>query len=227
MAKTRVTVLTGFLGAGKTTVLNHLLTQELGRGSAVIVNEFGEVSIDARLVVGVDEDVVEINNGCICCTVRADLVSTIERLLARPQRVERILVETTGLADPAPIIQSFVLDETLRKDTVLDAVVTLVDARHIGLWLSQGRRDEAEGRENTPAEQIAFADLLLLNKTDLVDPPALAECEGELRRLNPLAEILPIRNGSVDAARVMDLAAFDLQKILSSSRPLGRSRSYA
>ncbi|HEY1781457.1 MAG TPA: GTP-binding protein [Roseiarcus sp.] len=214
MGKTRVTILTGFLGAGKTTVLNHLLTQELGRGSAVIVNEFGEVSIDAQLVVGVEEDVVEINNGCICCTVRADLVSTIERLLARPRPIERILVETTGLADPAPIIQSFVLDETLRKETVLDGVVTVVDARHIGRWLSQGRRDEAEGRENTPAEQIAFADLLLLNKTDLVDEAALAECEDELRRLNPLAQILPISHGTVDAARVMDVAAFDLQKIL-------------
>jgi G3E family GTPase len=209
-----VTVLTGFLGAGKTTLLNHLLSQHQARNSAVIVNEFGEISIDAQLVVGVDEEVLEINNGCICCTVRADLVTTIERLLSRPQPIRRILIETTGLADPAPIIQSFILDERLRTATELDALVTVVDARHNATWLAMGADDEQQGRENTAREQIAFADLLLLNKTDLVDEAGLHACEAELRRINPLARIARMRDGVVPADAVLDLRAFDLRNAL-------------
>lgn len=214
MGKTKVTILTGFLGAGKTTLLNHLLTQDLARGSAVIVNEFGAVSIDAQLVVGVDEEVLEINNGCICCTVRGDLVRTITALLSREQPIRRILIETTGLADPAPIIQSFILDETLRNATELDALVTVVDARHNAGWLAMGARDEQSGGENVPAEQIAFADLLLLNKCDLVDDAELAVCESELRRINPLARIRRMRDGAAPAAEVLDIGAFDLRNAL-------------
>jgi G3E family GTPase len=213
--KIPVTVLTGFLGSGKTTLLNHLLAQHGAEGTAVIVNEFGEVGIDGQLVVGVDEDVVEINNGCICCTVRADLVTTIERLLARPQRVRRILIETTGLADPAPVIQSFILDERLRAETELDALVTVVDARHNPLWLAMGAETEAVGGENVAREQIAFADLLLLNKIDLVDEDALAACEVELRRLNPLARIRRVQDGAVAAEEVLGIRAFDLKNALS------------
>ncbi|HET6306728.1 MAG TPA: GTP-binding protein [Rhodopila sp.] len=209
-----VTVLTGFLGAGKTTLLNHLLSQPQAQGSAVIVNEFGEVSIDAQLVIGVDEDVLEINNGCICCTVRADLVTTIENLLARPKPIRRIVIETTGLADPAPIIQSFVLDERLREATELDAMVTVVDARHNATWLAMGEEDERAGRENTAREQIAFADRLLLNKTDLVDDAQLLACETALRRINPLAGITRMRDGVVDADQVLGLRAFDLRNAL-------------
>lgn len=213
--KVPVTVLTGFLGSGKTTLLNQLLAQAGAEGTAVIVNEFGEVGIDGQLVVGVDEDVVEINNGCICCTVRSDLVTTIERLLARPQRVSRILIETTGLADPAPVIQSFILDERLRAETELDALVTVVDARHNPLWLVLGEEAEAAGGENVAAEQIAFADLLILNKTDLVDEDTLRDCETELRRLNPLARIRRVQNAAVPAAEVLGIRAFDLKNALS------------
>jgi G3E family GTPase len=210
-----VTVLTGFLGSGKTTLLNHLLMQGEAEGTAVIVNEFGEIGIDGHLVVGVDEDVIEINNGCICCTVRADLVTTIGRLLERPQPVRRILIETTGLADPAPVIQSFMLDEHLRVRTELDALVTVVDAHHNPLWLSMGEEAEAAGGENVAREQIAFADLLLLNKTDLVDEAALKDCETELRRINPLARIRRMRDGTVPAAEVIGLGAFDLKNALA------------
>jgi G3E family GTPase len=213
--KVPVTVLTGFLGSGKTTLLNHLLGQAEAEGTAVIVNEFGAIGIDGQLVVGVDEDVIEINNGCICCTVRADLVTTIGRLLSRPQPVRRILIETTGLADPAPVIQSFMLDEGLRKATELDALVTVVDARHNPLWLSMGEEADAAGGENVAREQIAFADLLLLNKIDLVDEAELAACETELRRINPLARIRRMRAGSVPAGEVIGIRAFDLRNALT------------
>ena len=213
--KVPVTVLTGFLGSGKTTLLNHLLAQEGAEGTAVIVNEFGAVGIDGHLVVGVDEDVIEINNGCICCTVRADLVSTIERLLARPQQVRRILIETTGLADPAPVIQSFILDERLRESTELDALVTVVDALHNPIWLAMGEEAEAAGGETIAGEQIAFADLLILNKTDLVDGETLALRESDLRRLNPLARILRVRDGTVPAEEVLGIRAFDLKNALA------------
>lgn len=213
-SKVPVTVLTGFLGSGKTTLLNHLLSQGEVEGTAVIVNEFGEVGIDGQLVVGVDEDVVEINNGCICCTVRADLVSTIERLLAGPRGVRRILIETSGLADPAPVIQSFILDERLRAETELDALVTVVDARHNPIWLALGDQTEAAGGENIAKEQIAFADLLLLNKTDLVDEATLSACEADLKRINPLARIRRMRDGFVSASEVLDIGAFDLKNAL-------------
>ena len=145
-------------------------------GTAVIVNEFGAISIDAELVVGVDEDVLQINNGCICCTVRSDLVTTISALLERKTPISRIVIETTGLADPAPIIQSFILEEVLSRNTRLDAIVTLVDVYNIKRWLA-----DENGDENVAAEQIAFADVAVITKGDLVDQPEIEACEGNIR----------------------------------------------
>ena len=161
--KIPVTVLTGYLGAGKTTLLNRILTEEHDQRIAVIVNEFGEVGIDHQLVLNADEEILEMNNGCICCTVRGDLIRIIGDLMQRRDRFDHLLIETTGLADPAPVIQSFFVDEVMLKHTQLDAVVTVVDTKYIGdHW------DSSEAQE-----QIAFADVILLNKTDLVSAKAV------------------------------------------------------
>jgi G3E family GTPase len=200
-----VTVLTGYLGAGKTTLLNRILTEQHGQRVAVIVNEFGAIGIDNRLVVATDEVIVEMNNGCICCTVRDDLISAIRQLLAQPQRVDRILIETTGLADPGPVIQSFFMAEELARQTRLDAIVTVVDAFHIGLhWQS----DEA-------SEQIAFADVIVLNKLDLVSSDAAQEVEAKVRSLNPLARIYRSTHSRVPIGAVLDQRAFDLARALA------------
>src|SRR5687768_17705469 len=154
-----VTVLTGFLGAGKTTLLNHILTAQHGKRVAVIENEFGEIGVDNELVIGADEEIFEMNNGCICCTVRGDLIRILGNLMKRRDKFDRILVETTGMADPGPVAQTFFVDEDLRELFVLDGIVTLVDAKHVSLHLD----DSSECKE-----QIAFADVLVLNKSDLV-----------------------------------------------------------
>ncbi|MCA1991237.1 MAG: GTP-binding protein, partial [Coleofasciculus sp. S288] len=162
-----VTVLTGYLGAGKTTLLNRILTHEHGKKVAVIVNEFGEVGIDNQLVIDADEEIFEMNNGCICCTVRGDLIRIISNLMRRRNKFDHLVIETTGLADPAPVIQTFFVDEDMRDQIQLDAVVTVVDAKHI--W-EHWEADEAQ-------EQIAFADVILINKIDLVTPEQLDELE--------------------------------------------------
>ena len=161
-----VTVLTGYLGAGKTTLLNRILTENHGKKYAVIVNEFGEIGIDNDLIVESDEEIYEMNNGCVCCTVRGDLIRVVEGLMRRPGRFDAILVETTGLADPVPVAQTFFMDDDVRSKTRLDAVVALVDAKHLPLRLKDSR--EAE-------DQIAFADVVILNKTDLVTPEELRD----------------------------------------------------
>jgi G3E family GTPase len=200
-----VTVLTGYLGAGKTTLLNRILTEHHSQHVAVIVNEFGAIGIDNRLVVATDEVIVEMNNGCICCTVRDDLISAIRHLLARPRRVDRILIETTGLADPGPVIQSFFMAEELARETRLDAIVTVVDAFHIGLhWESEEAR-----------EQIAFADVIVLNKLDLVESELADQVEAKIRLLNPLARIHRTSQSRVPIASLLELGAFDLSRALS------------
>ncbi|WP_114389516.1 CobW family GTP-binding protein [Notoacmeibacter marinus] len=204
---TPVTVLTGYLGAGKTTLLNRILSEAHGRRYAVIVNEFGEIGIDNDLIVESDEEIYEMNNGCICCTVRGDLVRVVQGLMRRPGRFDAIVVETTGLADPAPVAQTFFMDDDVKEKAALDAVVALVDAKHLPQRLKDSR--EAE-------DQIAFADVIVLNKTDLVSPDELAEVERLVRALNPVAAIHHAERSNVDLAHVLDRGAFDLKRVLDN-----------
>jgi len=205
MKKLKVTILTGFLGAGKTTLLNRLLTERHGERIAVVINEYGEVGIDGKLVIETTEAVVELNNGCICCTVRDDLIGALRDLLASDRVFDRLVIETSGLADPAPVIQSFILDEVLSSHLQLDAIVTVVDARHVQQQLG---RDEA-------VEQISFADLILLNKTDLVSNDELLVAERRVRQLNQLARLVHTKDCAVPRDEVLELGAFDLKNILS------------
>ncbi|MDD3447332.1 MAG: GTP-binding protein [Zavarzinia sp.] len=205
MERVPVTVLTGYLGAGKTTLLNRILTEQHGKKYAVVVNEFGEIGIDNDLVVETDEEVFEMNNGCICCTVRGDLIRILSGLMRRKGKFDAILIETTGLADPAPVAQTFFVDEDVQAKAKLDAVVTVVDARNIEARLD----DSKEARE-----QIAFADVILLNKTDLVSDADLDRIEARIRGINPAAEIHRTRNSAIDLDKVLDRGAFDLDRIL-------------
>jgi len=204
--KIPVTVLTGYLGAGKTTLLNRILSEPHGKKYAVIVNEFGEIGIDNDLVVGADEEVFEMNNGCICCTVRGDLIRIIETLLRRRQDFDAIIVETTGLADPAPVAQTFFMDEDVAAKARLDAVVTVADAK----WLDERLKDAPEAKS-----QIAFADVILLNKTDLVDEAALGEIEARIRGLNPYARVIRTQKSNVALDAILNQGAFDLDRILT------------
>jgi len=203
--KIPVTVLTGYLGAGKTTLLNRILSQPHGKKFAVIVNEFGEIGIDNDLVVGADEEVFEMNNGCVCCTVRGDLIRIIDGLLRRKDGFDGIIVETTGLADPAPVAQTFFVDEEVQARTKLDAVVTVADAK----WLSERLKDAPEAKN-----QVAFADVILVNKTDLVNPAELEEVEARIRGINPYAKLYRTQKSEIDIARVLNQGAFDLERIL-------------
>jgi G3E family GTPase len=204
-ALTPVTVLTGYLGAGKTTLLNRILSEDHGRRYAVIVNEFGEIGIDNDLIVDADEEVFEMNNGCVCCTVRGDLIRILSGLMKRKGGFDAIVVETTGLADPGPVAQTFFVDEDVRARTKLDSVTTVVDAKHVLLRLA----DSKEARE-----QIAFADQIVLNKTDLVTPQELAAVEARLRRLNPLAPIHRAVRSNVPLDAILGRGGFDLDRVL-------------
>ncbi|MCZ4291869.1 CobW family GTP-binding protein [Hoeflea alexandrii] len=202
-----VTVLTGYLGAGKTTLLNRILSEPHGKRYAVIVNEFGEIGIDNDLIVESDEEIYEMNNGCVCCTVRGDLIRVVEGLMRRPGRFDAIIVETTGLADPVPVAQTFFMDDDVRAKTRLDAVVALVDARHLPARLKDSR--EAE-------DQIAFADVVILNKTDLVSPEELEAVERTVRAINPSARIHRTERAAVALDAVLDRGAFDLSRALEN-----------
>jgi G3E family GTPase len=203
--KVPVTVLTGYLGAGKTTLLNRILSEPHGKKYAVIVNEFGEIGIDNDLVVGADEEVFEMNNGCICCTVRGDLVRILDGLMRRKGKFDAVIVETTGLADPAPVAQTFFVDENVGRKTRLDAVVTVADAK----WLSDRLKDAPEAKN-----QIAFADVILINKTDLVSLEELREIEGRIRGINPYAKVHRTERAQIPLNEVLDRNAFDLDRIL-------------
>jgi G3E family GTPase len=206
--KTPVTVLTGYLGAGKTTLLNRILSEDHGKRYAVIVNEFGEVGIDNDLIVGADEEVFEMNNGCVCCTVRGDLIRVLSGLMKRKGKFDAIIVETTGLADPGPVAQTFFVDDDVRAKTQLDSVTTVVDAKHLPLRLADSRE---------AAEQIAFADQIILNKTDLVSAAELAEVETGIRKLNPLAPIHRAQRSNVPLDVILGRGGFDLDRITDLS----------
>lgn len=201
--KIPVTVITGYLGAGKTTLLNRILSQKHDKNYAVIVNEFGEIGIDGALVVGADEDIFEMSNGCICCSVRGDLIETIDNLLKSGRAIDNIIIETTGLADPAPVAQTFLQEEFVRSKTQLDAILTVVDAKHISVELEASR--EAK-------EQIAFADILLLNKIDLVED--VNALEAMLRSINPLAKIYHTKQSDIDLDLILSQNAFALDRTL-------------
>ena len=200
-----VTVLTGYLGAGKTTLLNRILTEDHGKRYAVIVNEFGEIGIDNDLVVGSDEEVFEMNNGCVCCTVRGDLIRIVQGLMKRKGRFDAIIIETTGLADPGPVAQTFFVDEDVKAKARLDSVTTVVDAKHVLLSLSDSKE---------AAEQIAFADQIVLNKTDLVSDADLRMIEARIRRLNPLAPIHRAQRSNVPLDAILGRGGFDLERIV-------------
>jgi G3E family GTPase len=200
-----VTVLTGYLGAGKTTLLNRILTEQHGRRYAVVINEFGELGVDNDLVVDSDEEVFEMNNGCVCCTVRGDLIRIISGLMKRRGRFNGIIIETTGLANPAPVAQTFFVDDDVRTKTRLDAVVTVVDAKHVLARLEDSHE---------AADQIAFADVIVLNKTDLVTPEELAEVERRIRQINRFAVIHRTERAALPIEQVLDRGAFDLKRVL-------------
>jgi len=205
--KIPVTVLTGYLGSGKTTLLNRILSESHGKKYAVIVNEFGEINIDSDLIVESDEEIYEMNNGCICCTVRGDLIRVVEGLMRRRDRFDAIIIETTGLADPVPVAQTFFMDDDVRTKTALDGVVALVDAKHLPLRLKDSH--EAE-------DQIAFADVVLLNKTDLVDEPTLNLLEATIRRINPTATIHHTHRANIALEEILGRGAFDLKRVLEN-----------
>ena len=201
-----VTVLTGYLGAGKTTLLNRILTENHGKKYAVVINEFGELGVDNDLVVDADEEVFEMNNGCICCTVRGDLIRIVGGLMKRRGKFDGIIIETTGLANPAPVAQTFFVDENVRTRTRLDAIVTVVDAKNLPARL----KDSAEAEE-----QIAFADVIVLNKTDLVTEEELTAVEAQIRKINRFAKIHRTTRAGMDVADILDQGAFDLQRVLA------------
>ncbi|WP_228035780.1 CobW family GTP-binding protein [Oculatella sp. LEGE 06141] len=197
-----VTVVTGFLGSGKTTLINHILEGQHGQKVAVIVNEFGEIGIDGQLMVSDNEEqLVEFNNGCLCCTVRGDLVRTLEDLMQRAE-LDAVLIETTGLADPAPVASTFIVADEIKAKFNLDAFVTVVDAPNL-------QRNLADSHE--AQEQVAFADIILINKTDLVSPEAIAQIEQHIRTLNPIAKIYHTKFSVVDLPLILGTGAFDLE----------------
>jgi len=203
-----VTVLTGYLGAGKTTLLNRILSEQHGRRYAVVINEFGELGVDNDLVVEGDEEVFEMNNGCICCTVRGDLIRIVGGLMKRREKFDGIIIETTGLANPAPVAQTFFVDDGVRQKTRLDAIVTVVDAKHLPARLADSHE---------AADQIAFADVIVLNKTDLVSSEELAAVEERIRAINRFARIHRTERASVPIGEVLDQGAFDLERVLAGT----------
>ena len=198
-----VTVLTGFLGSGKTTLLNRILHENHGKKIAVIENEFGEVGVDNELVIGANEEIFEMNNGCICCTVRGDLIRILDQLTKRKDKLDHVIIETTGMANPAPVAQTFWIDEEMKERYSLDAIVTIIDSKHV--WQHIDENSECK-------EQIAFADIILLNKTDLVNEDELNRLDKRIKSMNSQAKTFRTQNASIDLNNILNVNAFDLDK---------------
>ena len=209
--RTSCSVLTGFLGAGKTTLVNHILKGKHGLKIAVIENEFGEVGVDDALVMETEEEVFEMNNGCVCCTVRGDLMRILNKLSKRQKKFDHILIETTGLADPAPVAQTFFVDEDIKASYELDAIITVVDCKHIVQHLDEKK---PEGVENESVEQLAFADKILLNKIDLVTEQEKADVVARIREINKFAEIIETERSAADVGKILGVRAFSLERVL-------------
>ncbi|MFP6637306.1 MAG: GTP-binding protein [Nitrospinaceae bacterium] len=203
-----VTLLAGFLGSGKTTLLNYILKQNHGRRIAVIENEFGEIGIDSEFVIGADDDIFEMSNGCICCSIRGDLIETLNRLLDRHRNFDHILIESTGLASSGPIAQAFIIEDEISKSLFLDGIITLVDAKHISRNL-----DEQE----VLWEQIAFSNVILLNKADLVTKVDIADLEKQMHQINPTAKIVKTTNAVIDLDQILNIGGFDLKNALETT----------
>jgi G3E family GTPase len=210
-----VTVLTGFLGAGKPTLLNRILTENHGKKLAVIENEFGEVGVDNQLVISGDEELFEMNNGCICCTVRGDLIRILGRLIKRKDRLDGILIETTGLANPAPVAQTFFTDDEMKQNFKLDAIITVVDAKHVIQHLDA---------DDESVKQLAFADVILLNKTDLVSAGELGALEKRIHGINAVAKIHRSKDCDVPLDRVLDVGGFNLGLLMRTAIGVGTPR---
>lgn len=209
--KIPVTVVTGFLGSGKTTFVNYILKADHGLKIAVIENEYGEVGIDDALVMETKEEIFEMNNGCVCCTVRGDLIRILTKLMKRKKKLDAILVETTGLADPAPVAQTFFVDDEIKEGMRLDSILTIVDSKHIVQHLNE--KKEA-GIINESVQQIAFADRILLNKIDLVDEQEKEDIRERIQSINKVADIIETQFSKVELSKVLGIKAFDLEKML-------------
>ena len=202
-----VTLLAGFLGSGKTTLLNYILKQNHGKRIAIIENEFGEIGIDSEFVIGADDDIFEMSNGCICCSIRGDLIETLNRLLERQQKFDYILIESTGLASSGPIAQAFLIEDEISKSLFLDGIVTLVDAKHISKNLNE---------QEVVWEQVAFANVILLNKADLVTKPEMEKLEKQIRQINPTAKVCKTTNAVIDLDKILNIGGFDLNNTLET-----------